>query len=96
MMPHLAETCWEALGRKTLLVDTPWPSFDESLTKVDVVTYAIQVNGKLRATRQVHQGAEQADVERFALEIPEVARALEGRPPKKTIFVRNRIVNIVV
>ncbi|HEY7945112.1 MAG TPA: class I tRNA ligase family protein [Casimicrobiaceae bacterium] len=96
MMPHLAETCWEALGHKTLLVDTPWPVADAALTKVDVVNYAIQVNGKLRAARQVNQDTDRKEVERVALEIPEVRRALDGKPVKKVIFVANRIVNFVV
>jgi leucyl-tRNA synthetase len=96
MMPHLAESCWQALGHANLLVDTPWPSFIEALTKVDTVTYAVQINGKLRATRQVKQGTERAEVERIALDLPEIIRALDGKPPKKVIFVPNRIVNVVV
>ena len=48
MMPHLAETCWEALGHKTMIVETPWPSFIEALTRSETVTIAVQVNGKRR------------------------------------------------
>ena len=48
MMPHLAESCWEALGHKTMIVETPWPSFIEALTRSETVTIAVQVNGKRR------------------------------------------------
>ena len=48
MMPHLAETCWQALGTQDLVVETPWPKYDPALTASDSVTIAIQVNGKRR------------------------------------------------
>jgi leucyl-tRNA synthetase len=95
MMPHLAETCWEVLGHKTLVVDTPWPGFIEALTKSDTVTIAVQINGKLRATRQMPKDTDKAEVERIVLGLGEVQRALDGRAPKKVIVVPNRIVNIV-
>ncbi len=96
MMPHLAETCWESLGHKTLLIDTPWPSFIAALTKSDTVTIAVQVNGKLRATRQMPPGMDKGEVERIALaHLPTWQRALDGKAPKKIIVVPNRIVNVV-
>jgi leucyl-tRNA synthetase len=95
MMPHLAESCWEALGHKTLLVETPWPGFIEALTKSDSVTIAVQVNGKRRAEISVRLNAPEAEVREAALNEPGVVRALEGKTPKKVIVVPNRIVNIV-
>ena len=95
MMPHLAETCWESLGRTTLLVDTPWPSFIEALTRADSVTIAVQVNGKRRAELVVAVGAPEAEVKAAALATDGVVRALEGKAPKKVIVVPNRIVNVV-
>ncbi len=96
MMPHLAETCWEALGHTTLLVDTPWPKAIAALTVSDTVTIAVQVNGKLRATRQMPLGMDRGEIECIALDLPEVQRVLEGKLPKKVIVVPNRIVNIVI
>ncbi len=95
MMPHLAETCWAALDHKNLVVETPWPKFIEDLTKEDVVTYAIQVNGKLRATQQFANGTDTATVESEALKLDPIIRALDGKIPKKVIVVPNRIVNVV-
>jgi leucyl-tRNA synthetase len=96
MMPHLAETCWEALGHATLVVETPWPVADPALVAQDEVTYPVQVNGKLRATRKVPQGTGEDAVKQMVLEMDEVKRALDGRTPKKVIVVLNRIVNIVI
>jgi leucyl-tRNA synthetase len=96
MMPHLAESCWQALGHKEMVVDTPWPKADPALTQEDVVTYAVQVNGKLRAARQFSRNDQQAYIEKTAQELEEVKRALGEKVIKKIIFVRDRIVNIVV
>jgi leucyl-tRNA synthetase len=96
MMPHLAETCWETLGHTALLVDTSWPKAIAALTVSDTVTIAVQVNGKLRATQQMPLGLDKAEIERIALNLPEIQRALEGKTPKKVIVVPNRIVNIVL
>jgi leucyl-tRNA synthetase len=95
MMPHLAEEMWQALGRGTLVVDTPWPGADPALTRDDQVTIAVQVNGKLRGTLEFPRDAAAADVEEAALELPQVARLLDGQPPKKVVVVPNRIVNVV-
>jgi leucyl-tRNA synthetase len=95
MMPHLAEACWMALGHAGMAVDAAWPKADPALTKADTVTYAIQVNGKLRATRQFTPGTDKAAVESAALAMAEIVRALDGKPPKRVIVVPERIVNIV-
>jgi leucyl-tRNA synthetase len=95
MMPHLAETCWQALGHRTLVVETAWPKHDDALLKSDMVVYPVQVNGKRRAEFSISTGADQAAIEKAALEQEGVLRALEGKAPKKVIVVPGRIVNIV-
>jgi len=95
MMPHLAETCWQALGHVKLVAETAWPKYDPSLTASDSVTIAIQVNGKRRGEITMAKNADNKDVEAAALADEGVKRALEGKAPKKVIVVPNRIVNIV-
>jgi leucyl-tRNA synthetase len=95
MMPHLAESCWDVLGHKTLLVETPWPKAIAELTKDDTVTYAVQVNGKLRATLQFPKGTDKAVVEKEALALEPVTRLLDGKAPKRVIVVPDKIVNVV-
>ena len=95
MMPHLAEEMWQTLGGEGLLADQPWPVADPQLTRDEQVTIAIQVNGKLRGTLEIPRDLDKAAVENAALELPQVTRWLEGRPPRKVIVVPNRIVNIV-
>jgi leucyl-tRNA synthetase len=95
MMPHLAETCWQALGHKTLVVETAWPQHDPALLESDSFTYPVQVNGKVRGTFQIAKSADKAAIEAAALALPDVQRFLDGAAPKKIIVVPGRIVNIV-
>ena len=96
MMPHLAESCWQALGHAKLVAETPWPKYDPALTASDSVTLAIQVNGKRRGEITMAKNADNKTIETAALADEGVIRALEGKTPKKVIVVPNRIVNIVV
>ncbi len=95
MMPHLAESCWEVLGHSGFVAATPWPKFDAVLTASDTLTIAVQVNGKLRGTIDVARGTDKAAMEQAALALETVARALDGKPPRRVIVVPERIVNIV-
>ncbi|HMH65496.1 MAG TPA: class I tRNA ligase family protein, partial [Rhizomicrobium sp.] len=95
MMPHLAESCWQALGHTALVAQTPWPTYDPALTASDSVTIAIQENGKRRGEISMAKDADSKTVEAAALADEGVVRALEGKTPKKVIVVPNRIVNIV-
>ena len=95
MMPHLAEEMWETLGGEGLLAEQPWPVADPQLTRDDQVKIAVQVNGKLRGTLEIPRDLDKAAVESAALELPQVTRWLEGKPPRKVIVVPNRIVNVV-
>ena len=95
MMPHLAETCWNALGHSDLVVDTPWPKADPALVHSDMVTIAVQVNGKRRGEITISRTAEQKSVEAAALALDGVVRALDGKPPRRVIVVPERIVNVV-
>jgi leucyl-tRNA synthetase len=95
MMPHLAETCWEALGHKTMVVETTWPAFTEALIRSDTVTIAVQVNGKRRDEVVVARTADEETVKKAALSRDGVVRALEGKIPRRVIVVPGRIVNVV-
>ena len=95
MMPHLAETCWKALGHDTLVVETAWPKSDPALVRSDSITIAVQVNGKRRGEIEIARGTDKAEAEQAALALSAIQRALEGKTPKKVIVVPDRIVNIV-
>ena len=96
MMPHLAEECWEALGHKTFVAQSPWPVVDRSLIVSTHVTYVAQVNGKKRGELTIERDADAKRVESAALALDGVARAMNNRPVRKVIVVPHRIVNVVL
>jgi leucyl-tRNA synthetase len=96
MMPHLGEEAWQTLGHATLLADQPWPEADAGLARDDVVTIAVQVSGKLRATLECARDTDQETLRKVALANDNVQRAIAGKPVRKVIVVPNRIVNVVV
>jgi leucyl-tRNA synthetase len=95
-MPHLAEECWRTLGHTDVLAEQSWPVVDSSLLVDDEVTLPVQVNGKLRGNVTVPRGADNGTIEKAALALEAVQRAIEGRAIKKVIIVPGRIVNVVV
>jgi leucyl-tRNA synthetase len=96
MIPHLGEELWAALGHTTLLCQEPWPKADPALLVDDTITLAVQVNGKLRGTIQAKRDASENDVREPALALATVQTAMGGKPARKLIVVKNKIVNIVV
>ncbi|HEX8446767.1 MAG TPA: leucine--tRNA ligase [Sphingomonas sp.] len=95
MVPHLAEEAWERLGGDGLVADAAWPTVDPALLIDDVVTIAVQVNGKLRHTLAAPKDADRAMLEAMAMASDKVIRQLEGASPRKIIVVPGRLVNIV-
>ncbi|MFN3370836.1 MAG: leucine--tRNA ligase [Sphingomonadaceae bacterium] len=95
MAPHVAEEAWALLGETGLIADAPWPAADPALLVDDSVTYAVQVNGKLRETVALARGLPREQVEAEVMALPRV-RALVGEAaPKRVVVVPDRLVNIV-
>ena len=94
-MPHLAESCWEAIGEDGFASDAAWPKSDPSIMAESTVTLPIQVNGKRRGEIEVEKSADPGEIEKIALASPDVTSFLDGKIIKKVIVVPGRIVNIV-
>ncbi|MDX6593740.1 MAG: leucyl-tRNA synthetase [Gaiellales bacterium] len=92
--PHIACELWERLGGERLW-DVPWPAADPAMLAVDTVTYAVQVNGRLRGQIDMPAEAEQAAVLAAARDVPNVQNHLDGRTVVKEIVVPGRLVNLV-
>ncbi len=94
--PHLAETCWQFMGKPGLVSNAPWPEIDESLLVEEEITMPIQVNGKRRAQIIVAKDLAKEKIEKIALQQEPIIRMLGDNKPKKIIIVPNRIINIVI
>jgi leucyl-tRNA synthetase len=94
--PHISEELWSLLGNKTSILDAAYPVFEEKYIIESSKEYPVSVNGKLRTTLNISLDAGQPEVEKLVLENDVVRKWLEGRPPKKIIYVKNKMVNVVV
>jgi leucyl-tRNA synthetase len=95
LAPHLAAELWSGLGRTDELQFAAWPGFDEALVVDDQVTYAVQVNGKLRGEILVPAAASEDDIKSVAQAHEKVAAQLEGKTVRKVVVVKGRLVNFV-
>lgn len=94
--PHLAEEMWHRLGHPASLSHHPWPKFDASLTEADEMEIAIQINGKLRDTIKVNPEIAEADLQSRVLDLQSVKKWIDGKPVKKFIYVKKKLVSVVV
>ena len=93
--PFLGEEIYQSLGHKELIDYTSWPTYDESLIKLDNVTIAIQVNGKLRGSVEVKKDIEDDDLKEIVFKLDSIIKHTKDKQIKKVIVVKNKIVNIV-
>lgn len=94
--PHLAEEMWQELGNKDSIFKENWPDYDQKLIKDDNINLVIQVNGKVRDMLSVPAGISEAEAKKLALASEKVRKYLDGQEPKKIIFVKGKLVNLVV
>ncbi|MBX7099193.1 MAG: leucine--tRNA ligase [Myxococcaceae bacterium] len=94
--PHLADEVAQGYGAAQPLVRSGWPAFDPGLVVDDVLPYAVQVNGKLRAEVRAAATATEAEVRACAEADDKVKSALEGKTLRKVVFVPKRLINYVV
>lgn len=94
--PHIAEELWHALGNDSSVLDAPFPAFEEKYIKESDKEYPISINGKMRTTMTISLEASQPDVEQLVLNNEIVQKWMDGKPPKKIIYVKNKMINVVV
>jgi leucyl-tRNA synthetase len=94
--PHICEELWHLLGHSDTILDQPFPRFEEKYIAESSKEYPVSVNGKLRTTITISLDAGQDEVEQIVLANPVIQKWLDGKPPKKIIFVKGKMVNIVV
>jgi len=82
-------------GSRSVLV-SGWPDFDPALAEMETASIAVQISGKVRAELSVRRGSSEKEVVAAAEGNPAVARWLEGKQRVKTIWVQDRLLNIVV
>ncbi len=94
--PHLSDELFEQFNGKGTVFESAWPKFDVALTKDETITLAVQINGKLRDTLEVAADISEDEAKKVALESEKVQKWLEGKEPKKVIYVKGKLVSIVL
>jgi leucyl-tRNA synthetase len=95
--PHLAEELWERLGHAhSIFEGENWPAYDPARTVAPSVEFVVQVNGKVRARMEMPRGIPEDEARAAALADQNVQKFVEGKQVRKTVFVPDRLVNLVV
>jgi leucyl-tRNA synthetase len=94
--PHISEEIWHLLGHATSIVDAHYPKFEEKYVKESSKAYPVAINGKTRTELTIALDATQQQVEEIVLANDVVKKWMGGKPPKKVIYVKNKMVNVVV
>jgi leucyl-tRNA synthetase len=94
--PHIAEELWERTGHTYSIHQQPWPQVDEDAAKEEQITLIVQVNGKLRDRLIVPVSISEDEAKAVALGSENIQGYLQGKMPKKIVYVPGRLVNIVV
>ena len=95
-MPHLSEEIWTSLGKNSELTFSSWPKFNPNLVKLDMRTIGVQVNGKRRSEIEIYDEDIESTVLKKAKDDKKVLSHIEGKVIIKEIYIKNKIVNIVV
>ncbi len=94
--PHITEELWNQLGNQGSVLDAAYPTFNPALLVESSKEYPISINGKVRANINLALNLDQAAVEKMVLQNDIVQKWLEGKDPKKIIYVKNKMINVVV
>ena len=94
--PFVSEELWSALGNTTSVCDAKWPAFNEEYLAEDSFKYGVAFNGKVRFELEFSADAVQADVEKAVLSHELAQKWLDGKTPKKVVFVPKKMINVVL
>jgi len=94
--PHVAEELWSNLGHRKSIQKESWPKWDEEFIPEEELTIAVQVNGRVRGEIKIRMDGSEEAVRAAALAEPSVQKHIGAQVPKKVIYVRNKLINIVV
>jgi leucyl-tRNA synthetase len=94
--PHVSEELWSVLGHTDSILDASFPVFEAQYVAESAKEYPVSVNGKVRANILINLDASEAEVQEMVMQHPMIIKWMEEKPMKKFIFVKGRMVNVVV
>jgi leucyl-tRNA synthetase len=94
--PHISEELWHQVGHNTTILDAAFPKFEPGYVKETTKEYPVSINGKMRTQIVLELNATQDEVQQIVLDNPVVQKWMEGKELKKFIFVKGKMVNVVI
>jgi leucyl-tRNA synthetase len=94
--PHICEELWHLLGNAGSILDAAYPVFEEQYVKESAFNYPIAINGKTRTEMGFALDADNGSIEQEVLANEIVQKWMEGKPLKKVVIVKGRMINVVV
>lgn len=94
--PHISEELWHLLGNKESILDTSFPVLNTAFLLESSKSYPVSVNGKVRTQLDISLDATQEEVEQILFSNDVIRKWLDGKTPKKVIYVKNRMINVVI
>ena len=94
--PHISEELWSLIGQDGLVMDAPFPIFDAQYVTETSKEYPVSINGKVRANISIDLDATEAQVQEIVLNNELIQKWVEEKPIKKLIFVKGKMINVVI
>jgi len=94
--PHVADELWQSLGEKRSINISAWPKYDEEKILDNEMRIAVQVNGKVRTEMMIFANELEEKIIEKAIAHQNIKKFTENKEIKKTIYIKNKLVNIVV
>lgn len=94
--PHISEELWNAIGCSGSVLDAVYPEVEKEYLVETSKEYPIAINGKTRTTMMLALEITQDQIEQLVMQEPVVQKWLEGKQPKKIIYVKNKMINVVI
>jgi leucyl-tRNA synthetase len=94
--PHIAEELWHLLGNEGSVLDAGYPVYEQKYTVESAKEYPVSINGKVRTNINIALNAAQNEVEQIVLANDIVQKWLDGKSPKKIIYVKGKMINVVI
>ncbi len=94
--PHLGEELWSILGNKKSITLSSWPEYNKNKIIENEITIVVQINGKVRASFEIGINESEENIRNMALNMIEIKKWIDNKEIKKIIFIKGKLVNIVV
>ncbi len=94
--PHISEELWALIGNQGLVIDAAFPIFDAQHVTETSKEYPVSINGKVRTNIPIALDATEAQVHEIVLGNELIQKWMEGKPIKKLIFVKGKMINVVI